>query len=85
MRSIALTFTSDSCSAASLRAVCALLVPGGVAPRRLATCQYRNCGEWFLRPDPGRGSTPLYCSHGHANSARVTAYRKRQRKARAHR
>ncbi len=73
----------DSIAAACARSLIPFLIPEGWPPARIGKCQYRNCGAWFLRPPPQRGSVPLYCSPEHATSERVTSFRERQRKAAA--
>ena len=70
----------DSITDACMRAFIPFLVPTGWDHRRLGQCQYEECGQWFLRPPPKRGSVPLYCSQKHANLARVRAFREKQRR-----
>lgn len=68
----------DTVWCACVRACAPFLIPQGWDPHRLGQCQYDKCNQWFLRPEPKRGSVPLYCSQRHANSARVGAFRQRQ-------
>lgn len=70
---------TDTIANACLRAFIPFLIPNGWTPRRLGQCQYEECGQWFMRPEPKRGSVPLYCSPKHANLARVRAFREKQK------
>jgi hypothetical protein len=71
--------SGDSLEGFCARAFLPFVIPGGWSPHRLAQCQYENCGQWFLRPKPKRGSVPLYCSRKHANLARVRAFREKHK------
>jgi len=73
------TVERDSIGTICTRACMTFIMPNGWQPR-LGQCQYEKCGKWFLRPQPKRGSVPLYCSKSHANIARVNAFRVRQHK-----
>lgn len=83
MRGLTLTSSKehDSIENVCVRALIPFLIPNGWAPRRLAQCQYEKCRQWFLRPEPKRGSVPLYCNPKHANLAHVRAFWQRQRGA----
>jgi hypothetical protein len=70
----------DCVRAACARALLPFMIPvGGWDPSRLAQCQHRHCGIWFLRPPRRRGSLSWYCSPGHGNSERVMRHRDNQR------
>jgi hypothetical protein len=57
-------------------AMLAFVVPEGIAPTRLGKCLYRNCGKWFLRRPPKRGSVEEYCPKtSHGSSERVMRMR----------
>jgi len=70
----------DSISNACVRAFIPFVIPNGWSPRRLAQCQFDDCGQWFLRPEITKGKVRQFCSEKHASVARVRAFRERQHK-----
>lgn len=71
-------YSGDSVLGICVRSMVRFMIPaalGGWPPTRIGKCQFRKCGEWFLRPVARRGSVPLYCSKAHANNARVQKHR----------
>ena len=68
----------DSISNACVRAFIPFVIPNGWSPRRLAQCQFVDCGQWFLRPEITKGKVRQFCSEKHASVARVRAFRQRQ-------
>jgi predicted small lipoprotein YifL len=72
----------DTIADACVRAFMHFTVPGGWNPRRLAQCQFEECGHWFLRPEITRGKVRQFCSTQHASVARVRAFRDRRQKER---
>jgi hypothetical protein len=67
-------------TAACAVALLPFLLPGGWPTTRLGQCRYRQCGRWFLRPPPQRGTVAEYCCRTHANNERQARSRAKTRR-----